>query len=93
MESYCNDARYFPLASFRFKDQLYSLDISIIDLCLSHFPWVNFRKTKGVIKLHVGLNHQGDLPEFMTITEVKHHDVTIGRTLKFSKGSIVMVDN
>jgi len=81
-----------PGHNFKFKNPLYSLDASTIDLCLSMFPWANFRKTKGAIKLHVGLNHNGYLPEFVTITEGKDHDVTVGRTLNFPKGSIIAVD-
>jgi len=81
-----------PGHSFRFKNPLYSLDASTIDLCLSIFPWADFRTTKGAIKLHVGLNHAGYLPEFVTITEGKTSDVTIGRTLAFPKGSIVAID-
>jgi len=81
-----------PGHNFRFKNPLYSLDASTIDLCLSVFPWADFRTTKGAIKLHVGLNHRGYLPEFVTVTEGKKHDVTIGRILKFPKGSIVAVD-
>ncbi len=81
-----------PGHTFRFKNPLYSLDASTIDLCLSVFPWADFRTTKGAIKLHVGLNHAGYLPEFVTITEGKNHDVTVGRTLEFPKGSMVAVD-
>jgi len=81
-----------PNHNFRFKNPLYSLDASTIDLCLSVFPWANFRMTKSAIKLHVGLNHSGYLPEFVTITEGKTSDVEIGRTLKFPQGSIVAVD-
>ncbi len=81
-----------PEHDFRFKNPLYSLDASTIDLCLSAFPWADFRTTKGAIKLHVGLNHSGYLPEFVTVTEGKAHDVTIGRLLKFPKGSIVAMD-
>ncbi len=81
-----------PGHDFRFQNPLYSLDASTIDLCLSVFPWADFRTTKGGIKLHIGLNHEGYLPEFVTITEGKTHDVTIGRTLKFPKGSIVAID-
>jgi len=81
-----------PGHSFRFKNPLYSLDASTIDLCLSVFPWANFRSTKGAVKLHVGLNHAGYLPEFVTVTEGKTHDVTVGRTLQFPKGSIVAID-
>ena len=78
--------------NFRFKNPLYSLDASTIDLCLSMFPWADFRTTKGAIKLHVGLNHNGYLPEFVTITEGKNHDVTVGRQVNFPKGSIVAID-
>ncbi len=81
-----------PEHNFKFKNPLYSLDASTIDLCLSVFPWADFRATKGAIKLHVGLNHNGYLPEFVTITEGKDHDVTVGRALKLPKGSIVAVD-
>ena len=81
-----------PGHCFRFSNPLYSLDASTIDLCLSVFPWADFRTTKGAVKLHVGLNHAGYLPEFVTVTEGKDHDVTVGRTLEFPKGSIVAVD-
>ena len=81
-----------PSHNFRFKNPLYSLDASTIDLCLSMFPWADFRTTKGAIKLHVGLNHKGYLPEFVTITEGKKQDVTVGRLMNFPKGSIVVID-
>ena len=81
-----------PGHNFRFNHPLYSLDASTIDLCLSVFPWADFRTTKGAIKLHVGLNHAGYLPEFVTVTEGKTHDVTVGRTLNFPKGSIIAID-
>ena len=81
-----------PKHPFRFKNPLYSLDASTIDLCLSMFPWADFRATKAAIKLHVALNHSGYLPEFTTITEGKDHDVKVGRTLMFPKGSIVAID-
>ena len=81
-----------PGHDFRFNNALYSLDASTIDLCLSVFPWADFRTTKGAVKLHVGLNHAGYLPEFVTVTEGDRHDVTIGRILKFPKGSIVAID-
>lgn len=78
--------------NFRFKHPLYSLDASTIDLCLSAFPWADFRTTKGAVKLHVGLNHAGHLPEFVTITEGKKHDVTVDRMFNFPKGSVVAID-
>lgn len=84
--------RLTPDHSFRFKNKLYSLDASTIDLCLSVFPWADFRSTKGAIKLHIGLNHSGYLPEFVTITEGKTSDIEIGRMLSFPAGSIVAID-
>ena len=81
-----------PGHNFKFKSALYSLDASTIDVCLSTFPWADFRTTKGAIKLHVGLNHAGYLPEFVTIKEGKKHDITVGRMLNFPKGSIVAID-
>jgi len=77
---------------FKFKNPLYSLDASTIDWCLSVFPWVKFRTTKGAIKLHVGLNHTGYLPAFVSISDGKTADITLGRTIRFPQGSIVVMD-
>jgi len=81
-----------PAHRFRFKNKLYSLDASTIDLCLSVFPWASFRKTKSAIKLHVGLDHAGYLPAFVSITDGKTSDIKAGRILSFPSGSIVACD-
>ena len=81
-----------PKHGFRFKNKLYSLDASTIDLCLSVFPWATFRKTKGAIKLHAAVNHEGYLPSFIHITEGKVHDVKAAPKLSLEKGSIVVFD-
>lgn len=81
-----------PGHNFRFKNPLYSLDASTIDLCLSVFPWAKFRTTKSAVKLHVGLNHDGYLPEFVSITDGKTSDIEMGRALQFPQGSIVAID-
>jgi len=81
-----------PGHGFRFKNELYSMDASTIDLCLSVFPWASFRTAKGGIKLHVAMNHKGNLPEFVTVTEARTHEVNEGRRVDFPKGSIVAVD-
>lgn len=77
---------------FKFQNKLYSLDSTKIDLCLSLFPWAEYRQAKGAIKLHVGLNHDGMLPEFMSLSNGKCHDVRIGKKIDFPKGSIVVID-
>jgi putative transposase len=82
---------WFLVTIFTSAIRFSSLDASTIDLCLSVFPWADFRTTKWAVKLHVGLNHSGYLPEFVTVTEGKTHDVTVELMLKFPKGSIVAV--
>lgn len=81
-----------PRYSFRFKNRLYSLDVSVIDLCLSVFPWAKFRTIKGALKLHIGLNRDGFLPAFVTITDCKTGDVSGCKALKLPRGSIVAGD-
>jgi putative transposase len=84
--------RLAPRHGFRFKNKLYSLDATTIDLCLSVFPWAKFRTTKGAVKVHVGLDHDGMLPSFVTVTDGKTHDLTVGRTLALPADSIVVMD-
>jgi hypothetical protein len=81
-----------PGHGFRFKNELYSMDATTIDLCLSIFPWATFRTAKSGIKLHVAMNHKGNLPEFITLTNAKNHEVNEGRSVEFPKGSIVAID-
>ncbi|TNG00080.1 MAG: IS4 family transposase, partial [Gammaproteobacteria bacterium] len=81
-----------PRHRFRFNNKLYSLDASTIDLCLSVFPWAKFRTTKGAVKLHVGLDHDGYLPAFVQITEGRVHEVNLARKLDLPGGSIVVFD-
>ena len=77
---------------FKFNNTLFSMDASTIELSLSVFPWAKFRQTKGAVKLHVALNHNGLIPEFIDITDGKTHEVNIGRTVDFPKESIVTMD-
>jgi hypothetical protein len=78
--------------TFRFKNKLLSLDSSTISLCLSLFPWAKFRRTKGAVKLHLLLDHDGYLPTYAYISNGKKHDVTIARRVPLSSGSIVAMD-
>jgi len=77
---------------FRFKNKIVSLDSTVIDLCLSVFDWARFRRTKGAIKLHLLLDHEGYLPSFAVITEGNVSDVTIARQLRFDPGTILVYD-
>ena len=77
---------------FRFKNKLVSLDSTTIDLCLSIYDWAQFRRTKGAIKLHLVLDHDGYLPSFAVITDGKVSDVKVAHLLKFAPGTIVVDD-
>lgn len=81
-----------PRKKFRFKSKLYSLDSSVIDLCASMFDWAKFRATKGAVKLHLLLDHDGHLPCYARITEGRVADVTVAQQLKLPKGSLVVMD-
>jgi hypothetical protein len=77
---------------FRFKNKLLSLDSTSIDLCASLFDWAQYKRTKGAVKLHLLLDNEGYLPSFACITDGKKHDITVGRTLRFQPGTIVVFD-
>jgi hypothetical protein len=84
--------RIAPRKKFRFRNKLLTLDATVIDLCASLFDWARFVRTKGAVKLHLLLDHDGYLPTFASITEGKVHEVNIARSLSFPTGSIVVID-
>jgi hypothetical protein len=77
---------------FRFKNKLVSVDSTTIDLCLSMYDWAKFTRTKGAVKLHLVLDHDGYLPSFAVITDGKVSDVEIARRIDFAPGTIVVED-
>lgn len=81
-----------PGHRFRFRNPLYSLDSSLIELSLKIVPWANYNRTKAAVKLHVGMDHWGYLPAFATVTDARVHDVKVGRTRSLPRGSIVVFD-
>ena len=74
------------------ENTVYALDSSTIDLCLSVFPWAEFRKSKAAIKLHTLLDIRGNIPTFIHITDGKVHDVNILDLLVFEAGSFYIMD-
>lgn len=81
-----------PGHRFRFRNKLYSLDATLIDLSLSLFDWARFRQTKGAIKLHLLLDHDGYLPTFAHITGGYEPDLKVARRLDLQPGSVVVFD-
>lgn len=77
---------------FRFKNPLYSLDASALDLSIKLFPWAAHRDDAANVKLSVGLNHASDIPEFVALSDGNENDMVEGRKFCFPKGSIVAFD-
>jgi len=81
-----------PKHKFRFKNPLYSLDASVIDLCLSLYNWAKFRTTKGAVKLHVKFNHSGYLPTFAIVTTGKVHEQKVAPSIPLERGDVAIFD-
>ena len=77
---------------FRFKNKLLSIDATTIELCATLFDWAKFRRTKGAVKLHLVLDHDGYLPSVAVLTDGKHADVRVARRLRFAPGTILVMD-
>jgi hypothetical protein len=77
---------------FRFKNKLLSLDSTTISLCLNLFPWAEFRRKKGAVKLHLLLDHDGYLPSYAYISNGKKHESTYARKFPLASGSIITMD-
>ncbi|WP_411727831.1 IS4 family transposase [Methyloglobulus sp.] len=85
-------AKHAPQHGFRFKNPLYALDASLIDLSLKLFPWSHYALGKGAMKLTVGLDLRGHLPAFVTVTESKKADSECAKLLTLPKGGIIVCD-
>jgi hypothetical protein len=78
---------------FRFHGQVFALDSTTIELCLSRSPWAVFRRAKGAVKLHTAIDIAGNLPQFAVITDGKHHDIRAAReNIHFDPGATVVFD-
>jgi len=77
---------------FRFKNKLLLLDSTTISLCLSLFPWAQFKKVKGGVKAHVLLDHDDYMPRFVHFTGAFHSDVQAAHLLPVQRGSIIVMD-
>jgi Domain of unknown function (DUF4372)/Transposase DDE domain len=84
---YANDSFGVELAQ-----TVYALDATTIDLCLTLFPWAEFRKHKGAVKLHTLLDLRGRIPTVVIITHGKVHEVKILDQLSFEAGAFYLMD-
>lgn len=81
-----------PSHTFRFKNPLYSIDATVIDLCLSLYNWATFRTTKGAVKLHLKLNHAGYLPTFAIMTCGNVHEQKVAPSIPLEQGDVAVFD-
>jgi len=86
-ELYINDAFGTEL-----DQTAYALDSTTIDLCLSLFPWAEFRKRKGAVKLHTLLDLRGSIPTMVFITHGRVHEVNILDEIPIEAGAIYIMD-
>jgi Transposase DDE domain/Domain of unknown function (DUF4372) len=77
---------------FRFKHKLVSVDSTLIELCLSMYDWAKYCRTKGAVKLHLVLDHDGYLPCFGIVTDGSIADVKMAHQMAFAPGTIVVDD-
>src|ERR1035438_10099390 len=77
---------------FRFRHKLLSIDATMVELCLSIFDWAVYKQTKGALKLHLVLDHDGYLPCYAVLTEGKTADVTEARKMHFEPGTLLVFD-
>jgi hypothetical protein len=77
---------------FRFKHKLLSLDASMVELCAESFDWARYKRTKGALKLHLVLDHDGYLPCYAVMTEGKTADITAARKMHFESGTLLVFD-
>lgn len=74
------------------SDTAYALDSTIIDVCLSLFPWARFQRDQAAVKLHTVLDLRGSIPSFVHISEGNTTDLTLLDRIAFEPGSFYIMD-
>jgi hypothetical protein len=77
---------------FRFKHKLLSIDSTTIALSLSMFDWAHYKRSKGAVKLHLVLDHDGYLPQYGVISDGKQADIDAAKKMSFAPGTMVVFD-
>ena len=74
------------------ENNVFAIDATTIDLCLSTFYWATFRSTKGGIKLHTQLDLKTSIPEFIYFSAASVHDVNALDFISFEANSFYIMD-
>ena len=70
----------------------YALDSTTVDLCLTLFPWAQFRRRKAAVKMHTLMDLRGSIPCFIRLTDGKTHDVNILDEIPIEAGAFYIMD-
>ena len=81
-----------PLDDLDLDQAIYALDGSIIELCLSLFPWANFQNSIGAVRLHVLLNLGNNIPQKVELTKTDVHELAVLKQLQIEPGAIYIMD-
>ena len=74
------------------KNNVFGIDSTVIDLCLSVFSWAKFRKTKAAVKVHAMLDLKTSIPDFIHITDASVHDINMLDLIEFQPESFYIMD-
>jgi hypothetical protein len=77
---------------FRFKHKLLSIDSTTIALSLSMFDWAQYKRSKGAVKLHLVLDHDGYLPQYAVLSDGKEADISAAKKMSFAPGTMLVFD-
>jgi len=77
---------------FDLNAELFALDSTTIDLCLTSFPWAKYKQTKGAVKMHTLLNLRGQIPSFIVISDGTVHDVNVMDDVDWVAGNYYVMD-
>ena len=77
---------------FRFKHKLLSIDGTMVELSLSVFDWAVYKRTKGALKLHMVLDHDGYLPCYAVLTDGKESEISVAKSMTFQPGTMLVFD-
>lgn len=74
------------------RNNVFNIDSTLIDLCLTLYPWAKFRKHKAAVKLHTMIDAKTSIPEFIHISDGKMHDVNVLDMITFLPDSFYVMD-
>jgi len=89
---HCRGAAAGHKRKFRFKHKLLSIDSTTIALSLSMFDWAQYKRSKGAVKLHLILDHDGYLPQYAVISDGKQADIHAAKKMSFAPGTMLVFD-